>query len=739
MNNLIKISVVLFALVTSLTSFSQKRSQTNDKVSSPYFLVISDETSTDQLPLKSTSAQVNIVGVIADVTINQVYKNEGKNTLECIYIFPASANAAIYAMEMTIGKRKIIATIEEKQKARRDYETAKQQGKRTSLLEQHRPNVFQMNVANILPGDEIMVSMKYTEILVPNAGIYEFVYPTVVGPRYSSAQENNNSFVSTPYLHEGEKPTYNFDININLSAGMCIQDISCKTHEVKVFYPSTDEAKINLSEEEAKGGNRDFVLQYQLSGDKIASGLMLYEHEDENFFMMMIQPPKRIENTNIPPREYIFINDVSGSMNGYPMDVSKKIMRNLVSNLRPEDRFNVLVFAGTSGWMADKSLSANNDNINRAIHFIENQRGSGGTEILRALKKALSFPREYEEMSRTFVIVTDGYVSVEKEVFDLIRNNNDKANTFVFGIGSSVNRYIIDGMAHAGMGEAFVVLDRDEANQKAEKFRKYISNPVLTQIKTTFSNFEVYDVEPLSIADVFAERPVIIFGKYKGTAQGSIKLKGYSGRKRWESKFEVSKVKPHANNVALRYLWARKRIQMLDDYSYLVRVDNKNEVTELGLKYNLLTNYTSFIAIEESEEPKNPGEIVTVKQPLPLPKNVSNYAVGFELVMEDEMEFEVLSYYDKIEFRTPISNSKETEIQSYIENKLMPQLDDCLSKINGLESILITITKDGKVKTIKFNGKTLSEKSRACLEEKIRQWVFNKFATNKEFTFEIVL
>lgn len=738
MNNLLKITLVFLTMATGLTSFSQEKSQENDKVLSPYFFVKSDNPNTDQLPLKGTSAQVNIVGVIADVTINQVYKNEGTNVLEAIYIFPASANAAVYAMEMTIGNRKIIAKIEEKQKARRDYEEAKQQGKRTSLLEQHRPNVFQMNVANILPGDQITVSLKYTELLIPNAGIYEFVYPTVVGPRYSSANENNNnSYVSTPYLHEDEKPTYDFDININLSAGMTIQDVGCKTHEVNVFYPSLANALISLKKEEAKGGNRDFVLQYQLSGDKIASGLMLYEHEDENFFLMMIQPPKRIENTHIPPREYIFINDVSGSMNGYPMDVSKKIMRNLVSNLRPEDRFNVLVFAGTSGWMSDKSLSANTDNINRAIHFIENQHGSGGTEILRALRKAHSFPREFEEMSRTFVIVTDGYVSVEAEVFDLIRNNNDKANTFVFGIGSSVNRYIVDGMAHAGMGEAFVVLNKDESNEKAEKFRKYISNPVLTQIKTVFSNFEVYDVEPLSIADVFAERPVIIFGKYMGNAEGSIKLKGFSGRKRWESKFDVSNIKPSSNNVALRYLWARKRIQILDDYAHIGRVDTKEEVTQLGLKYNLLTNYTSFIAIEELKV--NNGEITTVNQPLPLPQNVSNFAVGYEVVVAEEMDFELISYYDKIEFKTSIPKTEMEDIQSYIENTLMPQLDDCFSKIIELKSISITINEDGKVKTIKFNGATLTHELKVCLEEKIKKWNFRKFATKNEFTFEIVL
>lgn len=210
--------LTLFVLSMMFCNPLQAQENSDNKTLSPYFIVLSDNPQVDKLPLKNTYAEVNIAGVISDVTVHQVYKNEGKNALEAIYTFPASTNAAVYAMEMKIGTRIIKAKIEEKQKARNDYEQAKSEGKRTSLLEQERPNVFQMNVANIMPGDEIEVTMKYTELLVPEGGVYKFVYPTVVGPRYSGESTNTSKFVASPYTSQGIAPLYNFDITVNINA-----------------------------------------------------------------------------------------------------------------------------------------------------------------------------------------------------------------------------------------------------------------------------------------------------------------------------------------------------------------------------------------------------------------------------------------------------------------------------------------------------------------------------------------
>ena len=612
------------------SAFGQEKLQ-SDRSLSPYFFVKSEDPELDRLPLKSTSAKVRIAGVIADVTVTQGYKNEGKRPLEALYVFPASTRAAVYGMTMTIGERTIIARIAKREEARREYEEAKQAGQSASLLEQQRPNVFQMNVANILPGDVIQVELKYTELLVPTDGIYEFSYPTVVGPRYSNQSvegaEPSERWIENPYLHQGEAPTYAFQMAIDLSAGLPVQDVVSPSHKIRTFFKGPDFCSVDLDPSEKDGGNRDFILKYRLAGNRIQTGLLLWEGKEEKFFLLMIQPPKRVSEMEIPPREYIFIVDVSGSMHGFPLDISKKLLKDLIANLRPEDRFNVLLFAGGSSLMSEESLPAVPENVNRAIALIERQRGGGGTELVPALQRALSLPKK-EGFSRTIVLATDGYISVEARAFELIRQNLGNANLFPFGIGSSVNRYLIEGMARAGMGEPYIVLKPQEAPEKAKKFRELIQSPVLTGIKMDFTGFEAYDVEPPSIPDLMADRPLIIFGKWYGQARGKIDIRGYHGDQPFHAVVDVQGAKPMAQNSALPYLWARHRIAVLSDFIRLNPRDERvRSVTNLGLTYNLLTDYTSFVAVDTLVRRVN-GEAVTVKQPLPLPQGVSDNAVG---------------------------------------------------------------------------------------------------------------
>lgn len=626
------ILLAAFLIFSDFAAFAQRdanQSSENDQSLSPYFFVKSDDPDTDRLPLKKTKVKVNIAGVIAEVSITQVYENTGKNTLEAVYIFPASSRAAVFDMKMKIGEREIIAMVQEREKAGQMYEQAKTNGQTALLLEQERPNVFSMNVANILPGDVIEVELKYTEVLIPESGIYSFIFPTVVGPRYSNAGTGGGEeWVANPYLQEGEAPKSSFDIQVDINAGMPIHSLSSPTHEVDITYIGREKAGIRLKKTERSKGNKDFILNYRLADKKIVSGLLLYQGREENYFLAMIQPPKNVIPEAIPPREYIFIVDVSGSMHGFPLDISKKLMKTLLTNLQPHDRFNILLFAGGSEVFSPEPVHAAPENINRAISFINKQKGGGGTELLPALKRAMSIPVA-EGVSRSFVIATDGYVRVEREAFEFIREHLGDANFFAFGIGSSVNRFIIEGMAHAGNGLPFVVTGEKEGERIAGKFRKYISSPVLTNVKIKFEGFDVYDVEPKNVSDVLAERPVLIYGKWKGPATGSIKLEGISGNEKFVKTVKVLTSIPAEENRAIKYLWAREKIHLLDDYASVSRGDTdlKGEITRLGLKYNLLTRYTSFIALD-SEIRNESGNTVSVKQPLPLPEGVSNYAMS---------------------------------------------------------------------------------------------------------------
>lgn len=596
-----------------------------DKSESPYFIVKGGDPGVDTMPLESTRADIDVAGIIARVKVTQVYKNTGKKPLEAIYVFPGSTRAAVFAMRMTVGDRTIVAEIQKKDDARKIYEDAKAAGKTASLLEQQRPNVFQMSVANILPGDLIKVEMDYTELLVPTDGTYEVVYPAVVGPRYTGESTAGESWTGTPHTHAGEKPSYKWDVGVRIAGGMPIQRVTSSSHPITTTFTGTNDVAVTLANP-ADAGTKDFVLQYKLAGAKAESGLLLFPGDKESFFLAMVQPPERVVKGMMPKREYIFIVDVSGSMWGFPIDTAKKVMGELLDGMGPNDRFNILCFSGGNKVLSSESLPVTPDNVTRGKEFMASMQGGGGTEILGALREALAM-KTPDDYARTFVAVTDGYVSVEREVFKTIRDNLGKASFFAFGIGSSVNRFLIEGMARSGLGEPFIVMHDDDAVEKAARFKKYIESPVLTDIKVKIAGLDAYDVEPVDVPDLFASRPVMVFGKYRGKADGTITVSGIGGQGAWSQTLPVGVFKPDAKNEALRYLWARHRIATLADYQKIDPGDDKvAAITQLGLDYNLMTEYTSFVAVDERVRNEG-GKLETVKQPLPLPAGVSDLAV----------------------------------------------------------------------------------------------------------------
>jgi Ca-activated chloride channel homolog len=604
---------------------------------SHYFLIEKEGISADQFPLLSTEVRADITGPVADVVVEQTYKNNGPVAIEASYVFPASTRAAVYALEMVIGNRIIKAEIMEKNAARQEYETARKEGKRASLLEQERSNVFQMKVANIMPGDLIQVVLRYNELIIPENQEYSFVYPTVVGPRFISDKNpgTNESFAANPYFREGEQTPHIFDMEINLNLPVALQSAACSTHKVDIQFSDPFKASARLSADEQHGGNRDFIFNYRVAGREIGSGVVLYEHNDEKFFLATIEPPKLISAGQILPREYIFVIDVSGSMSGFPIETTKILMKNLVGKLKPADLFNVMLFAGGNSVLSPESLPATEENLRTAFGVIDQIQGGGTTEILPALRRICALPKSDPAMSRSVVIVTDGYVTVEPEVFDLISRHLNEVNVFAFGIGSGVNRLLIEGMAHAGRGEAFVVTKPAEASSVAERFRKYIESPVLTGIQVQFSGLDAYEVVPSVIPDLLAERPLYIFGKYRGEAQGSIRFSGYQAGKEFYHKLAVDGGSLSEEHRAIRYLWAREMIRWHHDFNQLSSDPERvNTITRLGLQYNLLTDFTSFVAVDETEIVNPDGLITRVKQVLPLPAGVSNYAVGFEMGAE---------------------------------------------------------------------------------------------------------
>ena len=633
----IYVAMVAWLCVGVMASVGVAGAEETTKTLSPYFFVEGGDTGADHFPLKSTSVEAVITGVIADVRVTQEYANLGTEPINARYIFPASTRAAVHGMRMTVGDEVIEARIKERQAAKKTFVEAKAAGRSASLLEQERPNVFSMQVANIMPGETVTIELHYSELLVPEDGIYEFVYPTVVGPRYSTIPEagaaDHHQWLKSPFLAADRKPASTFDIRVTLASGMPIAELACGTHATDVNWENPSRALIRLTADETHGGDRDFILDYRLDGDRIQTGLMLYKGREENFFLLMVQPPRRVAPESMPPREYIFVLDVSGSMSGFPLDTAKLLMQQLLAGLRPVDRFNLILFAGSAQVLAPQSVPAETPHIRTAMALVDHQQGGGGTELAQALATGLALPRS-EGCARTMVVVTDGYIAAEKEVFGLIGEQAGRCNVFTFGIGSSVNRYLVEGLARAGQGEPFVVTEPRAAAAAAARFKSYIEAPVLTGINLNFDGFDAYDVEPVKPADLFARRPLVVCGKWRGRPQGAIGLTGYTGDGPYEAKFDVGRITPTDDNSALAFLWARTRLGRLADFSSREDdPDTRDQVIRLGLKYHLLTAHTSFVAVHRKV--RNTGAPARdVDQPLPLPHNVSELAVGSRNVPE---------------------------------------------------------------------------------------------------------
>jgi Ca-activated chloride channel family protein len=607
---------------------------------SPYFEV-HDDSGVDHFPMKETRVSVRLDGVIASVHVHQVYRNEGKTPLNAKYVFPGSTRAAVNSMVMTIGTRRLRAQIREREQAHRLFEAAKAAGQTASLLAQQRPNVFSMEVANIAVGASVDVELEYTEFLEANDGEYEFVYPGAVGPRYggdAARSDQPTAWISNPYLHTGEAAPSAFDISVTLESPLPLHDVQSASHRIVAQWRGPKSVSIGLDEPRITAGNRDFILHYRLQDNAIVSGLTRFSAGGENYFMLQAEPPQRVVPAVLPARDYVFILDVSGSMAGFPLDTARTLIERLLASLQPQDSFNILFFAGDSATLAPQSLRATPANLARAREMLARISGGGGTELLPALQQALAMPLA-EGTSRSLVLITDGYVSAEGNAFKLVDDNLGKANLYAFGIGSSVNRFLIEGLAKVGHAESFVVTDAAAAAREAERFRAYISAPVLTSIVVAGKGVEIYDTEPRAQPDLLARRPLLVIGKYRDAgAAASIELSGASGAGTQQWSFPLARTDTDA---ALPILWARKRLERLYVFPH-ASDDARAEILALGLKYSLLTSATSFVGVDEALPTGDGPTASDVKQPLPLPQGVSDAAVGESLTPAPEPEWPVL-------------------------------------------------------------------------------------------------
>lgn len=590
-------------------------------------------------PLKHTDVKAQISGFLSRVTVTQEFENPFKEKIEAVYSFPLPQSAAVDDMTMRVGDRTVRGKILRREEAQAVYEAARNNGQTASLLNQERPNIFTQSVANILPGEPIKIMISYVETLKYEDGSYEFVFPMVVGPRYipgNTAGAKGNGFapdtdqvpdgsVITPKpAPEGMRAGHDVSLDVTLDAGVPIDAIASKTHDVSIARAGDHQAHVTLKDE-ATIPNKDFILKYDVAGAKISDAVLTHATPGGGFFTLILQPPERVTVEDVTPKEIVFVLDTSGSMWGFPIEKAKEAMKLALDNLYPSDTFNLITFAGDEHILFPGPVPATRENLAKAQAFLESRQGGGGTEMMKAIKASMD-PSDKQDHVRIVCFMTDGYVGNDMQIIDEVQKHPN-ARVFSFGIGGAVNRYLLDNMARYGRGEVEYVALNDDGSAAARRFHERVRNPLLTDISIDWNGMAVSDVYPKSIPDLFGAKPVVVNGRYTGNGKGTIRLTGKMSGREFVRDIPVDFSSPQSHDV-LATLWARTRVDDLMSrdlagaQSGLVKDDVKQNIIQLGLDYRLMTQFTSFVAVEEMVVTDG-GQPRRVDVPVEVPEGVN--------------------------------------------------------------------------------------------------------------------
>ncbi|MBO9447551.1 VIT and VWA domain-containing protein [Ruegeria sp. R14_0] len=608
------------------------------------------------MPLLKSDLKVDIQGDMATVQVRQVFANPSDLPMSAEYLFPLNQNAAVYAMEMQVGDEVVAAQIQRKAEAEQTFEDAEQEGKAAALLTQHRPNMFTQNIANLMPGQPISVTLSYVQAVPKVDGAYELVLPLVVGPRYQGVVPQPDD-PGDPFLVEfstddtrpkttqsggwlvSDLPTYppvsglaipdmidpeRVSLDLSLAAAVPISSFTSATHELNVTESDDGVSADFLDGREID--NRDVILRYELGAEDTTAGILSHYDERGGFVSLMIEPPELPEADQIAARELVFVLDTSGSMSGAPLNASKRFMKAALQGLRPEDYFRVIRFSSSASEFATEAVLATRQNIAAGQRFVRSLSASGGTEIDNAMRYAFE-TRQPADTLRIVVFLSDGYIGNEAGVLHRIRRQIGDARIYAFGVGTSVNRYLLDAMADEGRGFARYVDPTEDASDVAETLARDLKSPVLTDIAIDWGGLKVTDVVPQRIPDLFDGGSVRVLARYEGGGSADVQVNGMvQGRNasmplKVDLPTEPTEASAASRGAAIPLTWARNKIADLDRAIAVQDGDEQHleeRIAELGLLFNLQTRYTSFVAV--SKAVVNDSGIPASKTAVPLPQ-----------------------------------------------------------------------------------------------------------------------
>jgi Ca-activated chloride channel homolog len=621
-NALLVVYLVTVCLLLLFGSFVEVKAQDihgekqhTDQLREGRLFFESDNEKTVTAPRLSQDVNITISGMIARVMVAQRFVNPSKNWIEATYVFPLPDESIVDHMNLMVGERRIEGKIMETKAAEKTYTKAKSEGKKSSLLVQNRPNVFTTKVANIGPGEEILVEIEYQQRVRFDSGTYSLRFPMVVGPRYvpgppspydqvEGGGESSGRTVSggvsewlevTSVQDSFRTANIPVQLSVDLAAGFEIENIISPYHGIRQSKDDNGRHTIEFTGEVL--ADRDFVLQWNPKAEAKVVTSVFVEKRGENQYMSLMLMPPQLQATSTIPREMVFVLDISGSMAGTSIIQAKGAISLALSRLKASDRFNIIVFSNDASALFSKSKPANVNHLAKAQAFVDELAAGGGTEMREALLLALDGSFQHE-LLRQVVFLTDGAVSNESELFELINTRLGDSRFFTVGIGSAPNSYFMSRAAALGRGTFTYIGDQAEVSEKVTELFTKIENPAITDLKINIdkkgADVEIY---PSPLPDLYYGEPLTLALR-SGWENLELTLSGKAAGRSWKTTVDTT---VYGQRKGVAAFWARKKIRSLMESLALGGSEKeiRDEVVTTALEHHLMSKYTSLVAVDE--------------------------------------------------------------------------------------------------------------------------------------------
>ena len=598
----------------------------------------------------NTDVTMNISGLVARVSVRQEFRNEGTEWVEGIYVFPLPDKAAVDRMRLHIGERFIEGEIREREQARKDYERARNEGRKASLVEQQRPNLFTTAVANIAPGERVVVEIEYLEDLRYDNGTFGIRFPMTLTPRYipgsplpdregsgwspDTTQVSDASLITPPQVTASSD--HKISLRASIDAGMPLQIVASRYHPVEVAE-SQDRYTVSLSNDSVPM-DHDFELLWRPVPSAVPRAMVFSETiAGQPHYLLMVVPPDAAKDVPSPmPRELFFVVDTSGSMHGVSIAQAKKALARALDGLRASDRFNIIEFNSTTRALYHQSVVADAANIAHARKFVQGLKANGGTEMRPALRLALDSATT-ESYLRQIVFITDGSVGNEDELYSMIEARLGNARLFTVGIGSAPNSWFMRKAAEIGRGTFVVISALHEVGEKMDHLFAKLGHPQVTDIRVSWPGGTVLESYPEVVPDLYLGEPVTVRARAAGSFQpgSAVRISGNSPAGAWTRDLPLENVE---DSPGIGALWARAKIGALHDEERrgADAALTRKAVVDTAIAHHLVSKYTSLVAVDKT--PVRPAGDPLAREQVPnlLPYGQSMHAIfGFPATATD--------------------------------------------------------------------------------------------------------